>query len=164
MLTQLQKDNPCLENIGLELAGLRDQISALAQRSVSQLAMQSFIENSQTCVQNAIKPIAAGIAAAQGSCTNTGEMEFARELVEGTKIEPIFTQVGSGLIQKKTPCPTSGRAFPSREDHAANEHFGNNVTEARGHRDAQLRASQGEVAKLQGEIRSAQQLQDESIK
>jgi len=166
VLTQLQKDNPYLENISLELAGLRDQMSALAQRSVGQPAMQNFIEDSQASVQSTIKPIAAEIAAeiaaVQGSCTTASEMELARELVEGTGIEPINIQVASGSTQKEPSCPTCGRAVTSREVYAANEHFGNNTTEASGHRDTQLRTSLEKVTQLQGERRSAQQLQDGS--
>ncbi|KAK5089250.1 hypothetical protein LTR70_006871 [Exophiala xenobiotica] len=164
VLTQLQKDNPYLENISLELAGLRDQMSVLAQRSVGQPAMQNFIEDSQASVQNTIKPIAAEIAAVQGSCTTAGEMELARELVEGTGIEPINIQVVSGSTQRETLCPTCGRAVTSREVYAANEHFGNNITEAKGHSNTQLRTSLGDVAKLRGQSMSTQQLEDESIK
>ena len=150
VLTHLQKDSSDFNILGVELAGLRSQLSALSQRTGSQPTMQGFIENSQSYVQVVLETAGPGLPAVSGPYSL---LQYAEEV-------SIDSSAETDLTHGSMPCPACGRRFTRREEEAAVRKFGSRIEQAKNHQNAQLKASQLESTKLQREVISACQIAD----
>ena len=151
VLTHLQKDYSHFDKLNLELAGLQSQLSALSQRTCRQSIMQDFVENSQSYVQVVLETAGPPLPIVSDS-QSLLECKEAVQIVRGTE-----TDLTHGI----RPCPACGRIFSRREEETAVRNFGNRIEKAKNHWNAQLRASQEEIAKLQREAISACQVADD---
>jgi len=101
--------------------------------------MQGFIEKSQSYVHVVLetaRPLVPTVSDSQS-------------LLESTEAVPIDNSAETDLTHGILPCHACGRKISRREEEAAVQSFGNRFRKSKSHWDAQLRASQEKIAKLQ---------------